>query len=473
MEIPKSLSIPKNPRSQFHHPNNVTRNHHRRRWRKRRRSRLRKTPRRRFRVLHANLLHHPRQKLEEIHRRRRPLLPRRWYEHLPPPRAHLLRLHAPPFRPRSSRQKRLSRRRRSPSSWEEFDLLVKNDKPKDNSFEGSRTDYIAKVLSKSKTLYFAAYNERRHWVLAAVHTIKRVVFWMDPRHGDVRESFKKMITEAFQKRDSVNPLLMNEVNKKIDYSLIKDSDEHSFDVSDGRSNGFGRHHENGGSSPEVTLSSHSNNLKLERSNSSHSLYSSVRSMDEDYDDFSNQESDCSGDFMTTEWAKENKNDLLQIVCAYGATPIPARGSEMVFKPLEHFQPIQYKRPSVSDLGVVKSSIDTEELDPIKIAEVNARLAAAEEAIALSVWTTATLCRVLSLDSILALLTGVMLEKQVIVVCPNMGILSTVVLSLIPMIRPFEWHSLHLPILPVKMIDFLNAPLPYIVSLAVCRLYDFC
>ncbi|KAK9667265.1 hypothetical protein RND81_14G243400 [Saponaria officinalis] len=296
---------------------------------------------------------------------------------------------------------------------------------------------------------------------------------MDPRHGDVRESFKKMITEAFQKRDSVNPLLMNEVNKKIDYSLIKDSDEHSFDVSDGRSNGFGRHHENGGSSPEVTLSSHSNNLKLERSNSSHSLYSSVRSMDEDYDDFSNQESDCSGDFMTTEWAKENKNDLLQIVCAYGATPIPARGSEMVFKPLEHFQPIQYKRPSVSDLGVVKSSIDTEELDPIKIAEVNARLAAAEEAIALSVWTTATLCRVLSLDSILALLTGVMLEKQVIVVCPNMGILSTVVLSLIPMIRPFEWHSLHLPILPVKMIDFLNAPLPYIVSLAVCRLYDFC
>ncbi|KAK9690189.1 hypothetical protein RND81_09G110200 [Saponaria officinalis] len=296
---------------------------------------------------------------------------------------------------------------------------------------------------------------------------------MDPRHGDVRESFKKMITEAFQKRDSANPLLMNEVNKKIDYSLIKDSDEHSSDVSDGRANGFGRHHENGGSSPEVTLSSHSNNLKLERSNSSHSLYSSVRSMDEDYDDFSNQESDCSGDFMTTEWAKENKNDLLQIVCAYGATPIPARGSEMVFKPLEHFQPIQYKRPSVSDLGVVKSSIDTEELDPIKIAEVNARLAAAEEAIALFVWTTATLCRVLSLDSILALLMGVMLEKQVIVVCPNMGILSAVVLSLIPMIRPFEWHSLHLPILPVKMIDFLDAPVPYIVSLAVCRLYDFC
>ncbi|KAK9668037.1 hypothetical protein RND81_13G030900 [Saponaria officinalis] len=89
------------------------------------------------------------------------------------------------------------------------------------NFEGSRTDYIANVLSKTKTLYFAAYNEGRHWVLAAIHPIKRLVFWMDPMHGDVRESFKKMITEAFQKRDSANPLLVNEVNKKIDYSLIK------------------------------------------------------------------------------------------------------------------------------------------------------------------------------------------------------------------------------------------------------------
>ncbi|KAL9228272.1 hypothetical protein vseg_003870 [Gypsophila vaccaria] len=245
---------------------------------------------------------------------------------------------------------------------------------------------------------------------------------------------------------------------------LQGSDDHSSDITNGRANGFGRHFENGGSSPESTLSSHSNNQKLERSNSSLSLYSSVKSMDGDCDDFSNQESDCSGDFMTLEWAKENKNDLLQIVCAYGAVPIPARGSEILFKPLEHFQTIQYKRPSKSDLGVIESSIDTEVLDPNKSAEVNARLAAAEEAVALSVWTTATLCRVLSLDSILALLTGVMLEKQIIVVCPNLGILSAVVLSLIPMIHPFEWQSLFLPILPVKMIDFLDAPVPYIVGI---------
>ncbi|XP_050875644.1 uncharacterized protein LOC127079283 [Lathyrus oleraceus] len=96
-------------------------------------------------------------------------------------------------------------------------------------------------------------------------------------------------------------------------------------------------------------------------------------------------------------------------------------------------------------------------------EVNAKLAAAEEALSLSVWTTSTTCRVLSLDTLLALLTGVLLEKQVVIVCPSLGVLSAVVLSLIPMIRPFQWQSLLLPVLPAKMIDFLDAPVPYIVE----------
>lgn len=247
---------------------------------------------------------------------------------------------------------------------------------------------------------------------------------------------------------------------------LQDSDDLASDASEICANGFGRPYENlenGTCSPEATLSSPPDNLKLERSNSSQSLYSSVRSMDED-DCFSNQDSDYSGDFMTLEWAKENKNDFLQIVCAYGSLSIPARGSEVVFQPLEHLQAIQYKRCLVSDLGIDEISLDIELCDPIKSAEVNARLAVAEEAVALSVWTTATICRVLSLDSILALLTGVLLEKQVIVVGSNLGALSAVVLSIIPIIRPFEWQSLFLSILPGKMLDFLDAPVPYIVGI---------
>jgi hypothetical protein len=56
----------------------------------------------------------------------------------------------------------------------------------------------------------------------------------------------------------------------------------------------------------------------------------------------------------------------------------------------------------------------------------------------------------------------------VVFCPNIGILSAVVLSLIPLMRPFAWQSLLLPILPVqdKMLDLLEAPVPFILGVKV-------
>ncbi|KAB1208648.1 DENN domain-containing protein 5B [Morella rubra] len=185
---------------------------------------------------------------------------------------------------------------------------------------------------------------------------------------------------------------------------------------------------------------------------------SVASEDDDDEAFANWDKDFRDDIIM-EWAKENKNDLLQIVCGYHALPLPELGSELVFQPLEHLQAIEYRRPPVAALGLHAKYIDS-----LEEAEVNAKLAAAEEALALSVWTTATICRVLSLESVLALVAGVLLEKQVVVVCPNLGVLSAIVLSLIPMIRPFQWQSLLLPVLPGRMLDFLDAPVPYIVGI---------
>ncbi|KAG8641857.1 hypothetical protein MANES_12G041101v8 [Manihot esculenta] len=219
--------------------------------------------------------------------------------------------------------------------------------------------------------------------------------------------------------------------------------------------------EHGQSSPEIGTFKGSRSHGLQLRESFDTLRSSVRSMtleDEDDELFANCEKDFDDDLIM-EWAREHKNDLLQIVCSYHSLPLPQRGSKIVFKPLEHLQAIEYRRPSASDLGFSEIYLAISEA-PV----VNAKLAAAEEALSLSIWTTGTICRVLSLESVLMLITGVLLEKQVVIVCPNLGVLSAIVLSLVPMIRPFQWQSLFLPVLPGRMLDFLDAPVPFIVGI---------
>lgn len=87
----------------------------------------------------------------------------------------------------------------------------------------------------------------------------------------------------------------------------------------------------------------------------------------------------------------------------------------MFQPFDHLQAIEYKRPPASNLGFCNNYLAL-----FEAAKVNAKLAAAEEALALSIWTTATVCRVLSLENVLTLVAGVLLEKQVVVVCPNLS-----------------------------------------------------
>ncbi|KAK7819332.1 denn domain-containing protein 5b, partial [Quercus suber] len=65
--------------------------------------------------------------------------------------------------------------------------------------------------------------------------------------------------------------------------------------------------------------------------------------------------------------------------------------------------------------------------------------------------------------VLTLFAAALLEKQIVVVCSNLGILSASVLSIIPLIRPYQWQSLLMPVLPNDMLDFLDAPVPYIVG----------
>ncbi|KAK3405159.1 hypothetical protein EUGRSUZ_K01409 [Eucalyptus grandis] len=333
-----------------------------------------------------------------------------------------------------------------PSETNAHDIVSKNDEDHDND---SRTDWMASAIPLHSAFALAAAAAglaRDSGVLSSSIKIQETQSLEGATASDVSELSHTRQTD-------------NDVGRPMPHS-----DDNTSEISETCSESLERMsecYENGLHSPEVGAFLCHRNPIMERLGSSDSLYSPVRSVgseDEDDDLFPNSRKDLNDDVML-EWARETKNDLLQIVCSYHALPLPPRGGEMVFQPLEHLQAISYRRPPISALGLSKQLLDL-----LENAEVHAKIGFAETALALSLWTTATICRVLSLESVLWLVAGVLLEKQIVLVCPNLGILSASVLSLIPMIRPFEWQSLLLPVLPERMFDFLDAPVPFIVGI---------
>ncbi|KAL4195829.1 hypothetical protein AMTRI_Chr04g180270 [Amborella trichopoda] len=165
-----------------------------------------------------------------------------------------------------------------------------------------------------------------------------------------------------------------------------------------------------------------------------------------------------------ELAKDAHCGSLRIICEYYHLHCPERGSSLTFHPLEHLHPLKFHRSCESVLQIAGTSIDTRTCSTsLEIAEAHNALFSEEEAIALSVWTIASICGSLRLENILTMFAGALLEKQIVVVCSNLGILSAVVLSIVPLIRPYQWQSLLMPVLPNDMLDFLDAPVPYIVG----------
>lgn len=165
-----------------------------------------------------------------------------------------------------------------------------------------------------------------------------------------------------------------------------------------------------------------------------------------------------------EWAKANNHGSLQIICEYYKLDCPPRGSSFTFHPLDHLYPLEFHRPDERALNVSGSPLDLRSCrTSLERIEVLNALIADEEATSLSVVTISCICGFLRLEHVLTLFAGALLEKQIIFVCSNLGVLSASVLSLIPLIRPYQWQSLLMPVLPNDMLDFLDAPVPYIVG----------
>ncbi|KAG2712780.1 hypothetical protein I3760_04G142100 [Carya illinoinensis] len=190
--------------------------------------------------------------------------------------------------------------------------------------------------------------------------------------------------------------------------------------------------------------------------------SEERNFRSDVDDTETEEVSFSGQEAPSdvidilEWAK--------IICEYYRLHCPGKGSTVRFHPLEHLHPLEFYRPDEIVLHFAGSTIDLRSRSmSLGFAEAHSALLAEEEATALSVWAVACICGSLRLENVLTLFAGALLERQIVVVCSNLGILSACVLSIIPLIRPYQWQSLLMPVLPNDMLDFLDAPVPYIVG----------
>ncbi|TYH15357.1 hypothetical protein ES288_A05G035200v1 [Gossypium darwinii] len=195
-----------------------------------------------------------------------------------------------------------------------------------------------------------------------------------------------------------------------------------------------------------------------------------RNLRSDVDDTETEEASISGQEDSSdhldilEWAKANNHGSLQILCEYYRLPCPERGSKLRFHPLEHLHPLEYHRPDEKVLHIAGSTIDLRSCSTsLEFAEAHTALLTEEEATALSTWAVACMCGSLRLEHVLTIFAAALLEKQIVVVCSNLGILSAIVLSIVPLIRPYQWQSLLMPVLPDDMLDFLDAPVPYIVG----------
>jgi len=141
-------------------------------------------------------------------------------------------------------------------------------------------------------------------------------------------------------------------------------------------------------------------------------------------------SEASSDNLSSQ---SEENEVISILKTYNAFTVPRQGEYLSFNLLGAVSALRFHCP----IG------DEDQI----IAE----------------WSFPTLFGTMRTDSIITLLTYALLEYRILIVCPNIGVVSSLVLSFIPLLRPYTWQGALIPILPVKLSEYLQAPVPFIVG----------
>ncbi|KAL7435653.1 hypothetical protein ACHAXM_004867 [Skeletonema potamos] len=83
------------------------------------------------------------------------------------------------------------------------------------------------------------------------------------------------------------------------------------------------------------------------------------------------------------------------------------------------------------------------------------------------WGVAQLFLFLNPEHICSILKLLLVERSVLVVGESSELVTSCICALIQLMKPFQWASNWLPLLPVNMIDFVSSPVPFVAGM-VCN-----
>eukprot|EP01091_Cochliopodium_minus_P014159 TRINITY_DN4757_c0_g1_i1.p1 TRINITY_DN4757_c0_g1~~TRINITY_DN4757_c0_g1_i1.p1 ORF type:complete len:436 (-),score=108.17 TRINITY_DN4757_c0_g1_i1:596-1903(-) len=75
-----------------------------------------------------------------------------------------------------------------------------------------------------------------------------------------------------------------------------------------------------------------------------------------------------------------------------------------------------------------------------------------------------LMNILSVNTILEMFKSILIERRIIIVSASLSKLSNCVASFNSLTFPFTWHHIYIPVLPVSLIDYCTAPMPFCVGM---------
>eukprot|EP01088_Endostelium_zonatum_P004730 TRINITY_DN1604_c0_g1_i1.p1 TRINITY_DN1604_c0_g1~~TRINITY_DN1604_c0_g1_i1.p1 ORF type:complete len:870 (-),score=197.96 TRINITY_DN1604_c0_g1_i1:109-2718(-) len=134
-------------------------------------------------------------------------------------------------------------------------------------------------------------------------------------------------------------------------------------------------------------------------------------------------------------SKSNTNKVVRLLEKYYLVNVPKPGQTLIFK-----VPVLTK-----DLSVYHPP-------------------ASQEYTFYTLYGLGLLLYLVPLPEIWKLLSAVLLERKIVIMSCNVHYLSGVILAILALVRPFVYQSVVVPILPKKMYEILDAPVPFIVGI---------